>query len=60
MSDSKHHHHHHHHHRDEAEDFKQHQLRAMKTKKIVKNVAFYTLVVIAILVMAVVAWVYTH
>lgn len=59
MSDHN-HKHHHHHHIDESENFKQHQLRSIRRKKVAKNVTFYILVVIAVLVLGAVAWLYTH
>lgn len=59
MSNRK-HKHHHHHHIDESEDFKLRQLRSIRKKKIAKNALFYSLLVIAILVVAAVFWLYTH
>lgn len=53
-------HHHHHHHIDDAERFKQHQLRAHHRKKIFSKVLFWTLCVIALAVLSAVYWLYTH
>lgn len=56
-----HHHHHHHHHRvDDAEAFKQHQLRAQRMRKLTAKITYYVLVVVAILVILTVGYVYTH
>ncbi len=53
-------HHHHHHHIDDAERFKQHQLRAHHRKKVLSKVLFWTLCVIAVMVLCAVYWLYTH
>lgn len=59
-----HHHHHHHHHRkhgmDDAEAFKQHQFGEQRRWKLLKNITFYGMLILAILVVLAVFYVYTH
>lgn len=53
-------HSHRHHDMDDADSFKRHQLRAQKRKKIFSKVMTVLLTIIAILVVAMVFYVYTH
>lgn len=61
MSENEHHHHHHHHHRhkseEEVSDFGRYQRIKNLRKKLV-SILFGTLVVIAIAILAFVAWIY--
>ncbi len=60
MSDDKHHHHHHHHHKDDAEKFKDEQLRAQRLKKSFSKILFYAGVVVATVIVLAVLWLYTN
>ena len=53
-------HHHHHHHIDDAERFKQHQLRAVRRKKVSSKILFWTLSGVAVVMLFTVYWLYTH
>lgn len=51
---------HHHHHIDDAERFKQHQLRAVRRKKVFSKILFWTLSGVAVVMLFTVYWLYTH
>ena len=54
-------HHHHHHHIDDAERFKQRQLRAaVRRKKVFSKILFWTLSGVAVVMLFAVYWLYTH
>mgnify|MGYP000850081227 CR=1 FL=1 len=59
-----HRHHHtssgHHHHIDDAERFKQRQLRAVRRKKVFSKILFWTLSGVAVVMLFTVYWLYTH
>lgn len=45
-----HHHHHHHHHKDDVESFKQLSLRVRKRRKMISNILFVTLSILATII----------
>ena len=48
------------HHIDDAERFKQHQLRAVRRKKVLSKILFWTLSGVAVVMLFTVYWLYTH
>lgn len=50
----------HHHHIDDAERFKQRQLRAVRRKKVFSKILFWTLSGVAVVMLFTVYWLYTH
>lgn len=61
MSQTEHHHHHHHHHRhlDSSVLFKQKSLNAIKYRRLVKKWLLWFLIVLAVIMAAIVVYVYT-
>lgn len=48
-----------HRHTDDAEEFKRRQLRSIRQTKLVKKILFRTLLVVAVIVLAIVLYVYS-
>ena len=54
-----HHHHHHHHHTSDTDKFKKRSLNAIKRRRLIKKWLFWFLVALAIVMAAIVIYIYT-